>query len=203
VVLTARAACGLAFSGAALVLCGCQGGGHVDLAALNYRDIDPPAARFTSVNLDRCFWWTDEQEHVWVALERDQVIWLGPAHFVFQLSLQLDKPPAGHSRNYLASNRELRGVVRFGPAQSRFVSQAGIVALYRESGDHLRGSVRLDVLRHAQQLLGGWSPAGRYLMLGEFDAVHDEQAGRRIAEATEAHGWEREAAATSQGAGGT
>ncbi len=177
-------------------LAGCQGGGHVDVAALNYRDIDPPAPNITRLDLDRCFWWTDEQDHVWIALERDQPFLLGPEHFVFQLSLALDKPPAGRSRNYLASNRELRGVACFGPAQSRFVSMAGIVALYREPGERLRGSFRLDVMRHAQQLLGGWNRAGRYLMLGTFDAVKDEQQGRRIAAATEAHGWDREPPAT-------
>lgn len=177
---------------ATMLAAGCQGGGQVDITALNYRDIDPPAPRFTRVPLDRCYWWTDAQERVWIAMERDQPLWVTPDRFLFQLSLRLDKLPQGKSRNYLASNRELRGVVRFGPTQSRFVSLAGVVALYREPEERLRGSFRLDVVRHTQQLLGGWNRTGRYLMMGTFEAVRDEVQGRRIAEATEAHGWERE-----------
>ncbi len=181
------------------LLAGCQGRGRVELASLNYREIDPPSPRFSGLDLERCYWWTDEAGQVWIALEHDKPwLLLGGEHFVFQLSLVLEKPPAGHARNYLVSKRELRGVARFGPVESRFVSLAGVVALYRESSNRLRGSFRLDVARQAQEFLGGWSPGSRYLMLGTFEAVPDEQQGRRIAAATEAFGWDRQPPTASQ-----
>ncbi len=126
-------------------------------------------------------------------MERDKPWMLGLEHFVFQLSLSLEKPPAGRARNYLVSRRELRAVARFGPAESRFVSISGIVALYRKPHDRLRGSFRLQVAQQAQKLLGlgGWSRPRRYLTLGTFTAVHDEERGRRIAAETESFGWDR------------
>lgn len=195
-----------------LALAGCGGHGQVEIAALNFAAIDPPGGpppRFVRLRLDRCCWWLDEAGKVWVALERERPSPFGRlAHFRFQLSLALDEPPAGSARDYLVSRRQLRAVARYGPAESRFVSQVGIVALYRAPGDRLRGSFRLQVGREARQLLGGWSRPARYLMMGTFEAVRDEARGRRIAEQTESHGWEREpppgqpAPATSQPAPG-
>lgn len=180
------------------VLSGCQGSGHIDVAALNYNAIDPPAPRISRLNLQRCYWWTDDEGRVWIAMERDQPLVIRPEHFVFQLSLVLDKLPAGRARDYHISRHELRGVARLGPAESRLVSIAGIMALYREPGDRLRGSLRLLVARHGRELLGNWGPASRYLLLGSFEAVHDEQRGRRIAEATEASGWGRQPPSETQ-----
>ena len=83
-----------------------------------------------------------------VAADHGQL--LGAAgELVCQLSMVLDKPPRGHARNYLVSKRELRGLARFGPAAARYVSLSGIVALYREPGDRLRGSFRLQVARQS------------------------------------------------------
>jgi hypothetical protein len=92
----------------------------------------------------------------------------------------------------------LRAVARFGPAQSRFESLSGVVALYRQAGDRLRGSFRLQVAREVQQWLGDWSRPSRYLMMGTFEAVPDEQRGRRIAQETEAVGRERPPSAATQ-----
>jgi hypothetical protein len=183
----------LALAGLCL-LAGCQGSGQVQIAALNFRAIDPPPPRFWQLDQDRCYWWTDEDGHVWVAMERDQrSLVLGEmGRLRFQISLALGEPPAGKTREYLLSRRELRAAIRFGPMQSRWTSLSGILALYRESQDRLRGSFRLDVACEVQQLLGGWGNASRYVMMGTFTAVHDEIAGRRIAADTESLGLERE-----------
>lgn len=183
--------------GGLCLLAGCQGSGQVQITALNFQAIDPPAGpppRFWQLDLDRCYWWTDEAGHVWVALERDQrSLVLGEmGHMRFQLSLALGEPPAGRARDYRVSRREMRVAARFGPAQSRWTSLSGIVALYREPQDRLRGSFRLDVAREVQQMLGGWGRPTRYLMMGTFMAAHDEAAGRRIAADTESLGLERE-----------
>ena len=180
--------------------CGGSGGGRVEVTALNYRAIDPPAPRFVRVEIERCYWWTDEAGQVWVAMERDKPWLLGPERFVFQLSLSLEKLPAGRQRNYRVTKRELRAVARFGPAESRFVSLSGIVAIYHEPGDRLRGSFRLEVAREVLQLLGQWSRPSRYLMMGTFEAVRDEQRGRPIADQTEAFGWQREPPTTQSSA---
>ncbi len=117
-------------------------------------------------------------------MQRDKPSPLGSlGHFRFQMSLVLEDLPAGRARNYLVKKREFRGVARMGPAHSRWTSLSGVVALYREPGDRLRGSFRLQVAREVQQLLGGWSSPDRYLMMGTFEARPDVNGhGRQIAE---------------------
>jgi len=169
---------------------GCTGTAHVCVAALDYQAIDPPAGappQFTQLDMDRCYWWTDENGHVWVAMECQRPSLLIPEwRFRFLLSLALDQPPAGRARDYRLGQREVRGIARFGPSQSRFESVRGIVALYRERGGEFRGSFRMEVAREVQQLLGGWSRPARYLMMGTFTAVADEARGRQIAAEAEA-----------------
>ena len=171
---------------------GCAGSGRIDLAALNYRDIDPPEPTYTTLPIQRCTWWTDERGQVWVAMQHERAVVLTGDKLLFRLSLVLDALPAGRAKNYLVSRRELRAFARFGPAQARYTSLAGIVALYREDGDRLRGSLRLDVAQQAQQLLGGWTREQRHLMLGKFVAVPDDGWGRTLAAETEALGWQRD-----------
>ena len=187
----------IAVLGLAAVLAGCGGSGRIHIASLNYRTIDPPAGPAPGVaalDLERCYWWTDEKGQVCVSMERDVPSLLGRiGRFTFQMSLVLEEPPAGRARDYTVAKRELRALARVGPAQSRFTSVAGIVALYSEPGDRLRGSFRLLAAREVNGLLGGWSRPSSYLMTGTFVAVHDPQRGRAIAEATEAFGWQRDA----------
>ncbi|MBU0638729.1 MAG: hypothetical protein KKB50_07685 [Planctomycetes bacterium] len=178
---------------------GCNGRGQIELTSLAYHAIDPPAARFARIGLDRCYWYTDEEGQVCVAMESERSSLFGRlARFSFQLSLVLERPPAGRARNYSVAKRELRAAARLGPAESRFVSVSGIVALYREEGARLRGNFRLQALRQVNRMLGGWGQPSRYLILGRFEAVHDEERGRRIAAATEARGWERQSPPTAR-----
>jgi hypothetical protein len=174
-------------------LTGCGGRGHIEVVSLNYRAIDPPAPRVARINLDRCYWWTDQDGQVWIAMEREIRPLLGGrlGNFHLQMSLVLERLPAGTERYYIAAKRELRARALVGPTQIRFSSAAGILALYREPGDRLRGSFRLLTRRVVTRWLGGWGRPSSYLMLGSFEAVHDEARGRRIAAATESSGWER------------
>lgn len=183
---------------AGVLLTGCQSAGRVEFASLDFRAIDPPSPEVSRLALNHCYWWEDEQGRVWIAMEHERPVLLGVERLTCQLSLLLEKLPAGRARNYHATRRQLRGVARLGPAQARFVSTAGIVALYREAGERLRGSFRLRVSQHSQQLLGGWSKPVRFLMLGEFVATRNEEAGRRILAETESDGWEHGEATTTQ-----
>lgn len=143
-----------------------------------------------------CYWWTDEDGQLWIAMQRQQTPLFYPKmRFEFQLSLALERLPAGTARNCKVDRTTLRARIRFGPWESRFSSRVGIVAVYRESRDRLRGSMRLQAVRVASQWLGGWGKPTRYLMLGSFTAVPDEQRGRAIAEATESSGWGRDSSA--------
>jgi hypothetical protein len=172
---------------------GCHGSAHLEIASLNFQAIDLPPARFTRLDLPECYWWKDKGGRVWIAMRRESTPLFNPRfRFDFQVSLALDKLPAGKARNYKVDAKSMRACVRFGPWETRFTSRTGIVAIYRESGGRLRGSMRLYASRQVARLLGGWSRPSGYLLLGSLEAVHDEQRGRAIAEATESAGWGRE-----------
>jgi len=177
------------------VLVGCSGSGRIELAALNFRAIDPPAApspRVVRVNLDRCYWWTDQADRLWLAMEHRRLPLLNPRlRVAFQLSLALEKLPAGPARDYHVGPQTLRGLVRAGPWESRLTARRGIIALYRESGNRLRGSLRIEAVRVSAGWLGHWSRPKDYLLLGTFVAVPDRGRGRAILAATESAGWER------------
>jgi hypothetical protein len=173
---------------------GCTGSGRLEFASLDFKAIDPPPPRVSPLKVQECYWWTDQDGQVWIAMQRRGTTFFNPRlRFEFQLSLVLEKLPAGQARNYQLRRRELRARVKFGPWESRFASQLGIAALYREAGDRLRGSLRVQTTRVSLQFLGSWSDPVRYLMLGSFVAVPDEQRGRAIVEATESDGWGRDA----------
>ncbi len=182
-----------------MAACGCNGGGRLDLISLDYGAIDPPAAKPTRVTIDECYWWTDEAGRLWIALAVHRGLPLVPAsHVHFCLTLRLDAPPAGKARDYRVGRDELRGVARLAGLQSRFTSAIGIVAVYREGGERLRGALRVQTSRETATLLGAWSRPSRVLLLGEFSAVRDAGRGRRIADQTESDGWQHDESPASR-----
>ena len=171
---------------------GCRGGGRLELASLSFKSVDPPAPRVTAVKLRECYWWTDDADQVWIAVQSRWSPWFNPKfRLELQMSLVLEKLPAGAARNYELRQRALCGRIRFGPWESRLVSQVGIAAAYRESGNRLHCSMRVQATRVTSQLLGSWGQPVPYLVLGDFTAVPDEQRGRAIALLTESGGWDR------------
>jgi hypothetical protein len=178
---------------------GCAGGGRIEAISLDFRNIDPQRPLKQPVNLDSCRWWTDDYGTLWIAMTRRVSGLMGPAtNLDFALSLSLEKLPAGAARNYKAGANVLRARSRFGIAESRLSSVAGIVAVERAGADRLRGAFRIQARRDTMQMLGGWSAAPQMLLLGDFDAVYDERGGREIVESTEGAGFERERPPASQ-----
>lgn len=176
-----RAVRAVAWAAAAvLALTGCAPAARIELASLEFRTIDPPAARFIVVEADACWWWQDADGRVHVALQKRQPLPAAGMEFSFRLAVELEELPAGRAREYQVSQDELQAVASIGFAESRFSSVSGILALYREPGDRLRGSLRLKVARESTQLIGGWGPTTSYLMLGTFLAQRDATKGREV-----------------------
>lgn len=168
-------------------LTGCTGGGRLEFASLDFQAIDPPPSRVSSVRVQECYWWPEQDGRVRIAMQSQRTpLFHAKLRFQFQLLLALEKLPAGKARNYKLGSNGLQARVRFGPWESHFSSRIGIVALYRESDDRVRGSIRAQTSRVTLQWLGGWGKPVRYLTLGSFTAVRNEQRGRAIAEQVEA-----------------
>lgn len=171
-----------------LLLTGCSGRGMIEFASLEFASIEPPPPRVQRVEFDRAYWMTDETDATLrVALEKDAPSLLGEiGHVVIQISLRLEKLPAGASRQYRLGPDELRGRIRVGAAESRLVSAGGIAAIDKLAGDRIRGVLRVITTRRVLQMLGGWGRGPRALLLGEFEALHDPGRCREIYAATEA-----------------
>ncbi len=175
-----------------LCVTGCRGGGDVQLISLDFRSIDPPAPRVFELSFDRCVWWSDANGRLWLAMSRDMQSILGPLGRVqFEMSIRLEKPPSGKARNYSLAADEVRARIRTALSETRLTSISGILAVYRESGDALRGSFRFQANRHTLQILGGWSRGARFLFLGRFHAAPDAGEAAAIVESTEGPGFER------------
>lgn len=169
------------------LLAGCTGGARLEIASLDYSAIDPPAARFSVVVIDRCHWWTDDADQVWVAFERRTTpFWLPTGEVTFQMYFVLEKPPAGRARYYAIAKKEMRAGLRVGPLSARFAPLTGVALLERQHDEQMRGSFRMAVRREVSQLLGGWSRPSSQLMQGTFVATHDPQRGKAIADAVQA-----------------
>ena len=174
-----------------LLVAGCSRG-RVELSSLDFKSIDPPAPSATSVRLQECYWWAEDDGDVRVAMRYVKNPPLFPKfRLEFNMSLVLEQPPRGQARNYDLNRQTMRAQVSMGPWQTRFTSVVGIAALYRESGDRFRGSVRMQAARVAARLLGGWGKPTRYLLQSSFTATHNPDRGREILEMTESDGWVR------------
>lgn len=186
-------ACGLL---SVLLHIACTGGGQIELAQLEFRAIDPPPPTISRFSVQECYWWTDAQEHLWIAARHRAIVPPLPQllqnRLEFYVMLRLEKLPSGREREYSLRTQELRGLVRAGPIEIRFSSQIGIAAVYREPGEALRLSARAQVGGEVKQLFG-WSPPRRSLMLLARRAAPDRGAGRAWVALTDAPGWERQA----------
>lgn len=169
------------------LLIGCAGRGALEFASLEFATIDPPPPRVLRVSLDRAFWHVDDRDGTLrIGLEKDAASLLGEIGRVrVQISLRLDKPPAGPTKQYSLRTSEMRGRVRVGAAESRLLSATGIAAIDRVDGHRLRGQFRMIATRRTLQLLGGWANGPRALILGEFEALLDAEQCEAIYAATE------------------
>jgi hypothetical protein len=180
---------------ALVVLTGCAGSGTFQFASLDMTRIDPPPAQVQTVQFERAFWWTDEIDGTLrIAFEKDAASLLGEiGRVIVQISLRLEKPPAGPSREYKLGPAEMRGRVRVGAMETRLASASGVAVIDRVREGVFRGALRLIATRRSMQLLGGWGSGARLLVLGEFEAVRDRDAGRRIYSDTESSDFSRPA----------
>ncbi|MBI5865422.1 MAG: hypothetical protein HZB38_13130 [Planctomycetes bacterium] len=186
-------ALGILFGTLSFLLAGCSGGGSFEFASLDMTKIDPPPPRVQRVPVDRAYWWVDAEDgSLRVAMQRNAPSLLGEiGRVLVRMSLRLEKPPAGASRQYAIRSGEFRGRIRVGASEARMTSAFGTAVIDRVDGNRIHGAVRLTANRQILQLLGGWGAASRTLVLGEFDAVPAKAEGRSIYADTESNDFTR------------
>src|SRR3990170_2444097 len=108
---------------AGAMLCGCAGGGTFNIVSLQMRDLGEDQPLVSTFHPGECYYWIDEAGKINVALRYQNIPWLGPLSKVsFDLSFELEEPPAGRARQYTIRSREFRGRAELGAFVHRFMS---------------------------------------------------------------------------------
>jgi hypothetical protein len=177
------------------VLSGCAGSAEVRFVSLQPQEIDPPTTQVYSFPAQECYWWTDDAGDLtlaWRCVRHN--VFMGKYGTVdFQMSLVLDKPPAGSGRNYKVGGRETRSLFVSAFEGLRLVSGSGIVGVNVRGDDTLTGSFRIWMTPRAEIHVFSFLPQdpGGLLCFGKFRAVKDEKRGQAIRAYCEANGWSR------------
>lgn len=160
---------------------GCTGSARFGLVSLNTQAIDPPRVEPFEFSADECYWWTDDSGNLRIALHaRQRNLFLGKLGVVdIDLSLCLDKPPAGLGRDYPLHHHEPRVTIRSVMQTQRFASVSGIASVLVKPRDQLHGSFRilLNPVAEASMLSILPSKPGPILCYGTFRAMRDAERG--------------------------
>lgn len=171
---------------------GCSGSAWLSVVPLSLKtvgDNHPLEIRYTP---DRCYYWIDQDDRLCIAMAFDNITLFGVrGRQSVAVSMVLDEMPAGPGRSYRATRYTLRMIAHVVPNHWRWASLAGTVSVWRQGANGFRGRFRVFAKQQNFHVALGWYGNQRAVMIGEFEAVHNPEAGRRILESTEADGMER------------
>lgn len=175
-----------------IALASCSGRASIYMVPLGPKPIRMTGPLVIHVSPDECYYWLNDEQDLCVAMRAGNPSPLGK-HFEreFLASIVLDGRPAGPARYYRAGRRTLRARERAGFGHTRSASLEGIVVIWDYGTGGLAGRFRLTVKQQAYSVLSGWGGDRRVLFVGEFTAVADRRAGRKILARTEEDGMAR------------
>lgn len=167
--------------GAAFLLPGCSGHALVHTVPLGLQKINTEGPLLLRESMDECYYWTDEQNRLVIAMRRTHRSLLGKLlDREFVLSFVLPGLPAATSRDYRMDRTTARLFSRFGIYPQRGGSTGGIVAVWDYGKGTLKGRFRFNAKQQTYSVLTGWSGDFTSLYLGEFTAVKDRNRGQRL-----------------------
>lgn len=173
-------------------LTGCSGRALVHTVPLGTQKISTEGPLLLRESMDECYFWTDEQDRLIIAMRKKHRSLLGKLlDREFVLSFVLPGVPAGASRDYRMDRSTARLVSRFGIYPQRGGSTGGIVAVWAYGRGTLKGRFRFNAKQQTYTVLTGWSGDFTSLYLGEFTAVRDRRRGERLLAQTEQAGLTR------------
>jgi hypothetical protein len=183
-------------------LVGCSGRALVHTVPLGTQKISTEGPMLLRESMDECFYWTDEQNRLLVAMRKTHHSLFG--RFFdreFVLTFVLPGVPAAASRDYRMDRNTARLVSRSGIYPQRGGSTGGIVAVWDYGKGSLKGRFRFNAKQQTYSVLTGWSGDFTSLYLGEFTAVNDPRRGKRLLTQIEEAGLARKTRSVSKDAG--
>ncbi len=182
---------GLAVAFVLAVGAGCAGHGSVYLIPLNTKRLRTTEQLVYHVTPRYCYYWIDGNR-LCIAMSDFQWSLLGEMHErEFALSFVLDGLPAGGARTYRANRRTMRLRSRDGLSNTRSASLSGLLTVWDFKKKRLHGRFRLYARRQSYFVLSGWGGTTPALVVGEFTAIENREAGEAILAQTEQGALER------------
>ena len=177
---------------AGALLAGCAGHGSVHMVPVGGKRLNTTSPLIVKASPDECYYWVNDKQELCVAMrEAGGSLLGGRFEHEFTLSLVLAGPPAGPARHYRLSRYSLRAQNREGFVYTRSASLTGEAVVWDYDMSRLHGRFRLIAKHQSYSVLRGWHGHARVLLVGEFTAVPDRQAGERILALTEKDGMAR------------
>ena len=178
---------------------GCRGGGIIHSIPLGTKRISTDSPLIETRRPGECYYWLDEQGRLCVALRYAQPSIFGKILSENRsTSLVFESVPADRARSYPVDRRTLRTRTDQGFTHLRGASLSGIAAVWDyRPGKPLRGRFRITATQQSFSILTGWSGDARVLWAGDFTAVPNETAGKRILAETEEGALRRDSVRTT------
>ena len=176
---------GLAVAFPLAVGTGCASNGSVYLIPLSTKRLRTTEQLVHHVTPRRCYYWIDGNR-LCIAMSDFQWSLLGEMHErEFALSFVLDELPAGDARTYQANRRTMRLRSRDGLSNTRSASMSGLLTVWDFKKRRRHGRFRLLARKQSYFVLSGWGGTMPALVVGEFTADKNREAGEAILARTE------------------
>ncbi len=173
---------------------GCTGHASISKIQMGGRKISATAPLVQEIKPNECYYWVNDRNELCIAMRRHKRSLLGKRHSSEHLlSLVLEGLPADTSRDYPVSRRTLRMRYSAGYTHLRAASLSGIATVWDYGSRVIRGRFRITAKQQAYSVLTDWGSNKAVLLVGEFSAVPDREAGERILTRTERRGMGRPA----------
>lgn len=174
---------------------GCSGSGWLSAVPFTRNDIaEHEALVATLPRANTCVWFTDDAGRVNIVMRHTEPPLLGKQYQTeWIMGLRAGEPPAGSTLRYRVERGACRGLCTSGMTHQRFESRWGVMILSRRSGDRFRGRFHIAAAQQQFSLFTGWAPTGAMapllILVGEFEAVHNQKVGRGLMLSLEKEDW--------------
>ncbi|GAG24041.1 unnamed protein product, partial [marine sediment metagenome] len=172
---------------------GCTGWAKFNLIPIDQGRISKSAPLIVELRAAECYYWI-AGERISIALADENISLIGEWGKKSVVgSIVLDGLPAHESRDYRLDRNSIRGKLRHGPKHVRFASLSGVLALWLDGENRIKGRLRAFARQQHFNVLLGWTGNRQVLLVGDFVAVRNQERTEEIVRSSETGGMARTA----------
>jgi len=172
---------------------GCGGGARLSLVPIDQGRISRTEPFVVELHAAECYYSIDG-ERIRIAIADENISLIGEwGKQSLVWSIVLDGLPAHNARDYRLDRNSIRGKLRHGPKHVRFASLSGVLALWLDGENRIKGRLRAFAKQQHFNVLLGWTGDRQVLLLGDFVAVRNCEHTEEIVRSSETDGLARTA----------